>query len=278
MEKRPCLALLGAIVLLIGKGVAVSAAEPKIEIVAHRGASYDAPENTLESIELGWQQQADAVELDIMLSRDGKIVVFHDKDTKRLGGVDKPVVEQTLQELQALDVGRWKNERFTGTRIPDFSRILATIPSGKRLFIEIKCGPEILPELKRELAAADRPPAQTALIGFSADTMAAAKRQFPNLEVFWIVDIKPNPKSGKKTPPVEELIAGAKSAGVDGLDLSACEAIDEEFGSRILNSGLKLAVWTVNDPQLARQMIRAGVQSLTTDRPAWMREQLQKKD
>lgn len=260
---------------LLLKGLVVNAAEPdRIEIIAHRGASFDAPENTLESIQLGWQQNADAVELDIMLSRDGKIVVIHDKDTKRLAGLDKPVVEQTFEDLRVLDVGRWKDAKWKGTKIPIFSEILASIPKGKRLFIEIKAGPEILPELKRELLAAGRPAGETALIGFSVTTMAEAKKLFPDLVVYWIVDIKPNAKTGKKASTAEELIAGAKSAGVDGLDLSAYESIDHEFAAKILKEGLKLAVWTVNDPKVARQMIDAGVEGLTTDRPGWMREQL----
>lgn len=249
-----------------------------IEIIAHRGASYDAPENTLESFQLGWKQQADAVELDILLSKDGKIAVIHDKDTKRLAGVDRPVVEQTFDELRKLDVGKWKAAQWQGTRIPLFSDVLASIPHGKRLFIEIKSGSEILPELKRELAAAKRPAVQTVLIGFSATTMADAKKAFPDLEVYWIVDIKPNAKTGKKSPPVEELIQGAKEAGVDGLDLSAHESINEEYVAKILQAGLKFAVWTVNDPELAKLMIKAGVQGITTDRPGWMREQLRKKE
>lgn len=270
--------LLSTLIITL-KGVAMaSAAEPAVEIIGHRGASYDAPENTLESIQLGWKQHADAVELDIMLSSDGKIVVIHDKDTKRLAGVDKPVVEQSFAELRKLDVGKWKDARWEGTRIPLFSDVLATIPKGKRLFIEIKCGPEVLPELKRELTAANRPAKQTALIGFSASTMAAAKKAFPDLENYWIVDIKPNAKTGKQPPSAEELIKGAREAAVDGLDLSAHETIDRDYAGKILKSGLKLAVWTVNDPKLARQMIDVGVQGLTTDRPGWMREQLKKSE
>lgn len=245
-----------------------------VEIIGHRGASYDAPENTLESFQLGWKQNADAVELDIMLSKDGKIVVIHDKDTKRLAGIDRPVVEQTFDELQSLDVGRWKDPKWKGTKIPLFQDVLASIPDGKRLYIEIKSGPEILPELKRELAAAWRPASQTVLIGFSSLTMAQAKKMFPEMLAYWIVDIKPNAKTGKTAPTAEELIREAKAAGVDGLDLSAHETIDREYGSKILSAGLKLAVWTVNDPKLARQMIEAGVQGLTTDRPGWLREQL----
>jgi glycerophosphoryl diester phosphodiesterase len=272
-------AVLGLSLSLMKVDPVSHAAEPvAVEIIAHRGASFDAPENTLESFQLGWQQQADAVELDIMLSKDGRIVVIHDKDTKRLAGVDRPVVEQTWTELRMLDVGRWKDPRWTGTRIPEFRSVLDSIPAGKRLYIEIKSGSEILPELKRELAAAKRPAEQTVLIGFSARTMADAKREFPNLLAYWIVDIKPNAKSGKPPLTAEELIQGAKSAGVDGLDLSAHESIDAAFGKKVLDAGLKLAVWTVNDPQLARKMIQSGVQGITTDRPGWIREELKKSE
>ena len=79
-----------------------------VEIIAHRGASYDAPENTLESVNLGWAQGADAVEVDVYLSKDGHIVVHHDPDTKKLTGVDRKVEAPTLAELRHLDVGARK--------------------------------------------------------------------------------------------------------------------------------------------------------------------------
>jgi glycerophosphoryl diester phosphodiesterase len=274
---RSIVSALSVMTVLLEVNTVSAADKPQVEIIAHRGASFDAPENTLESFQLGWKQNADAVELDIMLSKDGKIVVIHDKDTKRLAGVDKPVAEQSFEELRGLDVGKWKAAQWQGTRIPLFSDVLASIPEGKRLFIEIKSDSAILPELKRELAAAKRSKSQTAIIGFSAPTMADAKKVFPELEVYWIVDIKPNAKTGKKSPPVEDLIRGAKEAKVDGLDLSAHESIDKAYAKKISDAGLKLAVWTVNDPAFARQMIQAGVQGLTTDRPGWMREELQKK-
>ena len=77
--------------------VAVAAEPPKVEIVAHRGASFDAPENTVAAIKLAWEQKADAAEFDVFLSKDGKIVVLHDANTKRIAGVDKKVVDQTLR-------------------------------------------------------------------------------------------------------------------------------------------------------------------------------------
>ena len=76
-----------------------------MEIIGHRGASFDAPENTLAAIRLAWEQKADAAEFDVFLSKDGKIVVIHDANTKRTAGVDKRVVDQTLDELRALTSG-----------------------------------------------------------------------------------------------------------------------------------------------------------------------------
>ncbi len=253
-----------------------NAADPEgeMEIVAHRGASYDLPENTLAAFKLAWDQGADAIELDILMSKDGRIVVIHDTDTKRLAGVDRKVSDQTSIELRKLDVGRRKDENSTRHQIPFLHEVLATIPDGKRALIEIKCGKEVIPELIRELKAAGKAPEQTALIGFSADVMEAAKKTFPDLDAYWIVNIKPDPKSGKKPLSVDELIATAKRIKVNGLDLSACDTIDKRFVAKVHTANLGLAVWTVNDPAVAAAMRDAGVDSLTTDRPGWVREQL----
>src|SRR5688572_19017129 len=80
--------LFSLLILLVGSGTGWG-----VEIIAHRGASYDAPENTLAAVKLGWEQAKDGVEIDIHLSRDGKIVVIHDSDTKRIAGVDRRVVD-----------------------------------------------------------------------------------------------------------------------------------------------------------------------------------------
>ena len=272
---------------LLGLGLAVGATlftdrvaaqsettEGEMEIVAHRGASYDLPENTLAAFNLAWDQGADAIELDIMMSKDGRVVVIHDTDTKRLAGVDRKVSDQTFLELRKLDVGRRQDENSTRHQIPLLHEVLATIPDGKRALIEIKCGKEIIPELIRVLKASGKTPEQTALIGFSADVMEAAKEALPDLIAYWIVSIKPDPKSVKKPLTVNELIATAKQIKVDGLDLSACDMIDKRFVAKVHDASLGLAVWTVNDPEVARAMHDAGVDSLTTDRPGWIRERL----
>jgi glycerophosphoryl diester phosphodiesterase len=245
-----------------------------VEIVGHRGASYDAPENTLSSIRLGWEQRADAVEFDIYLSKDGQIVLSHDKDTERTSGVKKLIVDQTVAELRKLDVGKWKDAKFAGEKIPLLSEVLATIPQGKRVFIEIKCGPEIVPELTRVLKASGQPPAALAIICFEDAVVAACKKALPQHQVYWLVSIKRDKQTGEWNHTADELIARAKELHADGLDLSACDFIDAAFGKRVRAEELGLYVWTVNDPAVAKQMIAAGVQGITTDRPAWLREQL----
>lgn len=247
-----------------------------VEIIAHRGASHDAPENTLAAFRLGWDQGADAVELDVHLSKDGQIVVLHDKDTKRTAGVDRPVVAQTLDELRKLDVGRWKGTQFAGERLPTLAEALATVPTGKRLFIEVKCGPEVVPELKRVLAAAKLKPEQTPVISFSADVVAGVKKELPELKAYWIVSITPNKK--KKTPPptLDELIDKATAIRADGLDLSADPQITADYVKKANAAKLPVYVWTVDDPAMAKRMIDAGVVGVTTNRPGWLREQLAK--
>lgn len=247
-----------------------------MEIVGHRGASYDAPENTLAAIRLAWEQQADAVEFDVWLSRDGQIVLAHDQDTKRTAGVDRLISEQTYAELRRLDVGKWKHERYAGERMPLLSDVLPTIPAQRRVLIEVKCGPEIVPELERVLAAASRPPAETAIISFQDAVVAACKRRLPQYRAYWIVSLKQDKETGAWNHSAAELVARARELQADGLDLQACALIDRRFGDEVRQAGLELLVWTVNDVALARRMIAAGVQGVTTDRPGWLRAELAK--
>ncbi|MFO0825353.1 MAG: glycerophosphodiester phosphodiesterase [Gemmataceae bacterium] len=240
-----------------------------IEIIGHRGASFDAPENTLASITLAWQQRADAVEFDVWQSRDGEIVVIHDANTKRVAGVDRLVSEQTLPELQQLDVGTWKAARFAGERIPTLAQALATVPAGKRALIEVKCGPEAVPELVRVLQASSLAATQTVVISFSTAVVAALKAVCPEVPAFWIVSLANEQRSAA------DLIVVAKKAHADGLDFSATpDVLTEAFASQVVAAGLALCVWTVDTVELARQMLTAGVRSITTNRPGWLREQL----
>ena len=265
--------------LIVIVGVALFASSPDravaVEIVAHRGASHDAPENTLSAVNLAWKQNADAVEIDVYLTRDNQIVVYHDKTTKRIGGRDTPIENQTLAELRTLDVGGWKGRQWKNERIPTLEDVLATIPPGKRLFIEIKDGPELVPALALALKLARKQARQTAVISFSYEVVQSVKQQLPHIEVYWIVKFKQSKVTRKWTPKIGEVVAKTKRAGLDGVDLNNCPAVNRASVAAVRAAGLGFYVWTVNDPGDARRLQALGIDGITTDRPGWLRGQLQ---
>lgn len=248
-----------------------------VEIIGHRGASYDAPENTLASANLAWEQHADAVEIDVYLTKDDRIVALHDKTTERTTGKDWKPRERTLAELASLDAGSWKSPQFAGEPIPALEAVLETIPPGKRLFIEIKCGPEILPHLQSVLEDCPKSPNQIAIIAFNWETITGAKERMPEISCYWLYGT--TPKVDKETGEVSdrpgELLARCEAAGLDGLDIKYDSQITPGFMRRLDDAGLELYTWTVNDPAVARRLAELGVNGITTDRPGWLRQRLQ---
>lgn len=259
--------------LLILAPTLVATCSQAADIVAHRGASADAPENTLAAVRLAWEQGAAAVEVDVTLSKDGRLVVLHDATTERLAGRDRAVSDQSFAELRQLDVGAWKGERFRGERIPLLSEVLSTVPSGRRLFVELKCGAEALPALGRTLAADESHSARVVIIGFRRSVMAKAKAALPLVPVYWI-SRKP-PAGGRGPDPVGDgLIADAVAAGLDGLSLQAWESVDARFIDKARAAGLAVYVWTVDDAAEAMRFEAAGVDGITTNRPKLLRRML----
>ena len=242
------------------------------EIIAHRGASYDAPENTLPAVNLGWQQNADAVEVDVHLSKDGHIVVMHDYDTARTAGDPRKIADQTFDELRRLDAGSWKDQKWAGTKIPALEEVIATIPPGtKKLFIEVKCGVEIVPELKRVVERSGKEK-QLVVIAFSYEVARSVKREMPYLPVYWLYSFRE--PDGRPVLTHEDLIARVKEAGLDGLDVFYRGPLTKEFMSQLRAANLGLYVYTVNEPEDARRLAALGVTGITTDRPAYLRDVL----
>ena len=246
------------------------------EIIAHRGASAEAPENTLAAIQMAWQLGADAAEIDVLLTADGELVVIHDETTLRTGGVDWAVARHSLAELKTLDVGTWKSPRFAGERIPTLAEVLDIVPSGKRLFIEAKCGPEAIPELKRALGNARTSREQTVLISLNLDTIVAVKQALPDRVAFWVTEqsargaSRPSPLE----PPTAALIEQASVAGLDGLDIN--DLPERPLGeiALIRHAGLRTCVWTVNSAERALWLRDEGMQSITTDVTSTLRATL----
>ena len=245
-------------------------------IIAHRGESHDAPENTLAAINLAWQRNADAVEIDIHLTKDNKIVVIHDDSTWRFDGNFQKIEDQTLEELKPIDVGSHKGRQWADERIPELGEILDTVPENKYIFIEIKTGSEILIELKNVIDKSKLQPEQIKLIGFDFDVMKKAREIFKNLEIFWIINIAYLEMSNSWQPEIVQILDKIQSANFNGLDISASELIDKNFVDIIKNAGFRVYVWTVNDLKEARRLLEAGVDGITTNRAQWLKMELGK--
>ncbi len=245
-----------------------------VEIIAHRGASHTAPENTLAAVNLAWEMGADAVEVDIQLSRDSRIVVIHDPTTRRTANNRRKVEGQNLAELKALDAGAWKHPRWGGERIPTLAEVLETIPPGKRLFVEVKCGPAFLKDFAATLKGTGRTAGEIVLIGFSWQTMRLAKERFPQIEMCLVADFQQSKRTGQTRPTAEDLIGLVRRAGLDGVDADASGPIDAAFVRKVKQAGLSFYVWTVDSVARARQLAKAGVDGITTNRPDLLRVKL----
>lgn len=246
-----------------------------VEIIAHRGFSARAPENTLGAFELAWKNGSDACELDVYLTADGKTAVIHDKDTKRTAGVKLDVATSKQADLIALDAGSWKGTEWTNEKIPTLEQALATMPKGtQRFFIEVKCGVEIVPELKRILEPMKDRAAQLAIIAFNREAAAESKKALPWVKVYRLASGK---TKEKKPTDLTQLIADTKADQLDGLDLGMADfPWDEAMVKQIRDAGFGLYVWTVNKPADVRRFAQLGVDGITTDNPVMVRETLAK--
>jgi glycerophosphoryl diester phosphodiesterase len=242
-----------------------------VEIIAHRGASYQAPENTMAAVTLGWEKRAN-VEVDVYLSKDNRMVVIHDASTKRTaGGVDLKVKESTADQLRALDVGSFKAKEFAGERIPFLAEVVRSIPPKQKLYIEIKCGQEILPALRQLLVESGKI-SQVVIIGFNLETVAESKKLI-DVPTYWLKGTDKDKNTKQWIPHDPKLVQTAKDKGLDGLDVDFA-GVTEEFVRAAKAAGQKLYVWTVDDPAEARRLVQLGVDGITTNRPDWLRERL----
>ena len=235
------------------------------QIIAHRGASYLAPENTLAAANLAWELNADAVEVDIYLTKDNRVVAIHDKTTKRTcaGKKNMKVAETPSVVLRELDAGVWKDEKYKGEKIPFLSEIIETVPPQKTLVVEIKCGSEVLPHLKRVVEKSGKQE-QIIFIAFGWDTILDTKKVFPENNCYWLSSVKIGLKNKMKQ---------AAENGLEGVNLNH-KIIDEDVMSMAAENNLEVLTWTVNDPEEAKRLAELGVKGITTDRPGWLKEQM----
>lgn len=254
---------------------------PLPELVAHRGASHQAPENTLQAYRLAWQEGARWIEGDFQLTADREIVCFHDPDSARTAPDQPPltITSASLAELRRLDVGSWKSGDFAGARIPTLDEILSEMPTGTGIYIEIKEEapnlPDIVPALAEALAASTIAPELVTVISFSPEALARVGRTCPALRTLLLCELEWDEKSRKALPGVEEIVTLATGCGALGLGMGNSHLIDAALVEGLRKAGLQFHVWTVNAVEEALRYIELGVDSLTTDRPQGLRRELE---
>ena len=264
-------------ILFLLTSVAMAVAEPTVhtQIIGHRGGAPTAPENTLAALKQGYADGADGVEFDFRSTNDGWLVLSHDATMKRCAGVDVEVFHQSFAELRKLDVGSWgpwKDKGFS-EKIPTLDEALATVPAGRKVFMHCYTGSLEMNKVQKAVISAGLKPEQVVLICFELAPCKAFKKLMPECKVYWLAGYK-KPTADFSPPTAEDLIKIAKDAGVDGLDIAYQFPIDSSFVAKIHGAGLELHVWTVNDAAIAKKLVDAGVDSITTDKAQELIEQL----
>ena len=243
-------------------------------IIAHRGESYDAPENTLAAINLAWERKIKSIEIDIHLTKDAEIAVIHDNDTMRISGVKRTVSKSSLEELKLLDAGSYKSEKWKGESIPALCQVLSTLPAEGKIIIEIKSDENILGKLKTELSQANLKNRQIEIIAFNVRILEKARLLMPEYRLLWLLDLDYFWPSRICMANRGKIIRMIKKLQLNGVDVWAGKLLNEEFIRAFHDEGLLVYAWTVNDPLKAYQLISSGVDGITTDRAGWMTEQL----
>jgi len=222
-------------------------------VIAHRGSSAAAPENTLAAFRLAIEQGADAVELDVQESADGEVLVVHDSDLMKVAGDARKIWEATAAELRAIDIGSHAGPQFAAERVPTLAEALAVCKGRAQVIVELKSyGHD--QELEEKVAAiveAAGMEADCSYMSLDHYMVGAMKRLRPK----WRVGVLASKALGDLT-----------SLDADFLAVEARMATPR-FVRRAHRAGQDVYVWTVNDPAWMLTAMSRGVDGLITDRP-----------
>ena len=234
--------------------------------IAHRGESFDAPENTLSAFRLATRSGADGIECDIHLTLDGEVVCIHDADTRRTSNAAFKISETSFHELRNLDFGSWKDVKWRGEKIPLLAELLAVVKPGMKVFIEIKSDPVIVNAMKLILKKSGLADDQIIIISFDQTAIAEAKKQLPQHKACWLTgyDESRNPSAG-------EIINVLRRTGADGVDSHCADFIDAGFVREIHDAGFEFHVWTIDEPEKADKFKALGVDSITSNRAGFLK-------
>lgn len=258
-----------------------------VQVIAHRGASWDAPEHSFAAYDLALEHEADWIEQDLQMTRDGQLVVFHDDSLDRTATGPASscaglIREKTLAQLQSCEVGSWFNREnrdrarpeFVAERIPTLEAVLRRYAGRARFYIETK-NPAEAPGMEDSLLAVLR---RHRLVGrganegrvmiqsFSAASLIHLKALEPRLALVQLIDDAPEPGTLKTT-----LDSIAKYA--DGVGPSR-RFVNDAFVRAAHERGLVVHPYTVNAEPTMAYLLGIGVDGIFTDRPDVLRRVL----
>ncbi|MFA7765074.1 glycerophosphodiester phosphodiesterase [Streptomyces sp. NRRL S-448] len=242
-----------------------------VRVVAHRGASEEHPEHTLAAYRQAIVDGADALECDVRLTADHKLVCVHDRRVERTSDGRGVVSEMTYEQLSALDFGAWKGSGHAGARVLLFEDLLREALAAPRpvgLAVETKhptrAGGRLEVELVRmlrEYGLADGAAGLVEVMSFSRNALTRLHRLVPGLPAVYLME--------RRLRPVRPPYATHAGPGIDLVRR------DPGLVARLKAKGLSVRVWTVDEPQDVELCLRLGVDTIITNRPRQVREQLE---
>jgi glycerophosphoryl diester phosphodiesterase len=246
-------------------------------IIAHRGASAYAPENTLAAFRRAAHDGAEGVEFDVRLTRDGETVVFHDATLRRTAGRDGAISELTLAELRTVDAGSWFNRRRPSRANPDFanetiSSLAETLDLLKDfpglIYVELKCGPGGVEELcEAACALIARSPLLPRIIvkSFELGAIPLVRRLCPNVQTAALFGAKLMNAMRKET----RIIQAAKRVEAHQVSVHYSLAT-RGLMKKAAREELPVTIWTADNPRWVRRGAELGLKAIITNDPARM--------
>lgn len=239
-----------------------------VSVVAHRGASAYAPENTLPALDLAATLGADTVEVDVQATADGALVLVHDTTLTRTTDVDRVfpdrrpwrVGDLTLAQIRQLDAGSWFDPELAGTPVPTLEEALDTVRGRTALLLEAKRPtPGIADRIARTLAQAAWPADAVVVQSFDRGFVEELHAVAPHLETGWL---------RHRVPPAAGL--GTVRGWAQHLNLHH-RAVTARGLAALHDHGLQVQSWTVDEPGRMAHLVRLGVDGIITNRPDTLR-------
>lgn len=234
-------------------------------VIAHRGASFYAPEHTIAAYELALAQGADLIEVDLHLSADDQPVAIHDATLDRTTNGTGPVRERTAKELKRLDAGSWFGPEFRGQRIQTLQEILERFRGRIGFAVELKGGSDVYPGIEERVVSFLQiyEVVETSLV-LSFNYRALAK----------VREMEPAVKIGALMRGPLDL--EAVETGVVSALCPSAELLTEDGVRRTKAAGLDLYAWVVNDGPMIDRLIGWGITGIVTDRPDFLRSRIKR--